>query len=129
MARKAPPAAFVKGDPRASAAGKKSSRALPPELKDARLENANKVESILYKYMGANVESLQLAMKDPATPSIELIVIKIITEAIRTGDNQRLEFLLQRTIGKITDKLDIRAAVATTSLHQQIIDEIENGNK
>lgn len=124
-----PKTKFTKGSPIASLAGKKSSNALPPELKNARLENANKVEATLYKYMSSPIEVLQAVMKDPTTPSIELIVIKIITEAIKTGDQQRLNFLLDRTIGKVTDKLDIRAAVSTNSLHQQIIDEIENGNK
>jgi hypothetical protein len=131
MAKGAPtPASFKKGDPRASLAGKKSSRALPQELKDARKENANKIEQTLYKFMSCTEQQLIEALKNPSTPSIELIVIKIITEAIKTGDHQRLNFLLDRTIGRVVDKVEIDAQITTKSLHSQIIDIIEadNGN-
>lgn len=119
------------GDPRASLAGKKSSRALPPELKEARLMNANKVEETLYKYMSSPLETLQAVMKDPTTPAMDLVVIKILTEAIRTGDHNRLDFLLTRTIGKSIDRIQVDARVQTKTLHEQILDiiEVENENK
>jgi hypothetical protein len=125
---KATPASFKPNDPRASAAGKKSSRALPAELKEARLINAGVFESTIYKYMMMPVDQLQIIAKDPLTPAVDLVVIKILVKAIQEGDHARLEFLFKRTIGNVVDKLDVRAAVVHKSLHQQIIDEIEGNN-
>ena len=122
---KATPASFKPGDPRAVAAGKKSSRALPVELKEARAVNANKVEETLYKYMSMDKAALELAFKDPATPSVELIVIKIITKAISEGDYSRLDFLLNRTIGKVPDKTHHLGIIGITKVHDLIMKEIE----
>lgn len=119
------PASFKKGDPRAVAAGKKSSRALPPEVKEARLLNAAKFEEIIYKYMGSPIEELQAAANNPATPAIEHIVIKLLSLAIKHGDIARLNLLLERTIGKVTDKLQVNAQVTNKTLHQQIVEEIQ----
>lgn len=127
MKRKAPPAAFKPGDPRASAAGRKSSRALAPGVKEARLVHSIKFEEIVYKYMNCTAEELQLKARDKTTPAIDLVVIKILSNAITKGDLPSLNLLLERTIGKVADKLDLRAAVATKSLHDQIVEEIEKG--
>jgi hypothetical protein len=116
---------FDKNRERASLAGKKSSTALPPELKEARLLNSNKVEELLYKYMNASLEELDAAKANPLTPMMELVVIKILEKAVKEGDHHRLEFLLSRTIGRIVDRVQIDARIQTKTLHDQIIDIIE----
>lgn len=116
---------FDKDPERARLAGKKSSRALPPEVKAARQLNAVKFEEIIYKYMGATVDELKEISKDPKTPAIDHIVIKLLSMAISKGDIARLNLLLERTIGKVTEKVDINANVKTMSLHQMIIEEIK----
>lgn len=112
---------FKPGDPRAVAAGKKSSRALPLELKEARRLNANKVEEILYKYMDSTADELLQAMQNPLTPAIELVVIKVLKEAIKNGDHHRLDFLLNRTIGKVPDKTLIAGQIGVQSIHDVLI--------
>lgn len=130
MARgKATPASFKPGDPRASLAGQKSSRALPADLKDARLQNAAVFESTIYKYMNSPLEILKEILKDPATPSRDLVVIRILVLAIEKGDHARLNFLLERTIGKVADRVELKAAVLSKTLHEQIMEEIANENK
>jgi hypothetical protein len=123
------PASFKPGDARAIAAGRKSSRALPVDLKDARALNATLFENTIYKYMGMPVAELEVLLKDKSITARDMVVIRILALALQNGDTARLEFLLQRTIGKVADRLDVRAAVATGSLHDQIMMEIENGNK
>lgn len=131
MANPNPVKKFKKGSIEASLAGKKSSNALPPELKEARLLNARMVEETLYRHMSSPLEVLQEKLKDPTTPAMELVIIKILTEAIKTGDERRLEFLLSRTIGKVKEKIDLEAKVGLFTLHDLVMKTIEeeNGNK
>lgn len=125
MANPNPVKKFKKGSIEASLAGKKSSRALPPEIKEARLVNSVKFEEIVYKYMNATAQELQAIAKDPATPAIDLVVIKILSNAITKGDLPSLNLLLERTIGKVKDKLELDHKVQAKTLHEQIMDEIE----
>lgn len=118
---------FKNNPERARLAGKKSSRALPPDLKDARLVNSNLFEHTIYKYLGLSVAELNVLLKDNSIPARDMVVIRILALAIQHGDTARLNFLLERTIGKVADKLDLRAAVVTKSLHDQIVEEIEKG--
>jgi hypothetical protein len=126
---KATPASFVKGDPRAVAAGRKSSRALPPEVKEARQMNAVRFEAIIYKYMDTPVERLQEIAKDKSTPAIDLVVIKLLVLAIQHGDIARLNLLLERTIGKVTDKIQVDNNTTIRNLHDAIIQKLENGGQ
>lgn len=115
---KATPASFKKGDPRASKAGKKSSRALPQDLKEAREQNAKEFEASLYKYMKLNMAELKAAYANPSTPARDLAVIKILEQSINKGDQQRLNFLLERTIGKVKDVSEVEI----TGLHKTLVD-------
>ena len=45
---------------------------------------------------------------------IEITVASIFAKAAKDGDYSRLEFLLSRTIGKVTDKMEIQAKPSMT---------------
>jgi hypothetical protein len=75
--------------------------------------------------MGSDVNTLEALLKDKAIPARDMVVITILAMAIKQGDTSRLNFLLERTIGKVADKLDVRSQVITKTLHEQIVDEIE----
>jgi len=112
---------FDKDPKRASLAGKKSSRAVPIDLVEARRENASVFESTIYKYMHSPIEVLRNVLKDPSTPARDLVVIRILVLAIEKGDHARLNFLLERTIGKVVDRHEIVAK----STHEQVVEAIE----
>ncbi len=116
---------FKQNPERARLAGRKSSRALPIELKEARLMNANQFEQTIYKYMRSNLEQLSEVYKNAETPAIDLVVIKILKMAIESGDYQRLNFLLERTIGKVSDKLEVQGKIGILKLHDIIIRKLE----
>lgn len=111
---------FKKGDKRASQAGKKSSNALPVELKEARLQNANEFEESLYKYMGMSYPDLKQAFKDVNTCARDLAVIQILMKAIKDGDYRCLDFLLDRTIGKVKQNLELSGQVNFTSMAEAL---------
>ena len=52
-------------------------------------------------------EKLAKVATNRKTPTIDLMIIKIITTAINKGDQTRLNFLLDRTIGKVKDNVDV----------------------
>lgn len=118
---------FDKSKARAIAGGKKSSRKVPSGLKEARQVNSNTFESIVYKYMDSSIVELSKILKDPKTPALDMLVIKVLTEGIKKGDQGRLDFLLNRTIGKVADKIQAVNINVNKTLHDQLIDELENG--
>lgn len=119
MARTKPtPASFKKGDPRASAAGKKSSRALPSDLKEARSQFAKEFEDTIYKYMFTSIKDLKTVLKDPETHAKDAVVLSVLVNAVEKGDNVRLNFLLERTIGKVKDVQDVNVK----SMHKTLVD-------
>jgi hypothetical protein len=123
------PASFKPGDPRASAAGKKSSRALPPDIKEARAMRVVEFEAIIYKYMDCNMAQLKVFASDPNTPAKDLIVLKMMQLGLQNGDIARVEFLLQRSVGKIPDKMEVDRAGSFDKLHDAIMADLEKDDK
>jgi hypothetical protein len=133
---KATPSSFKKGDPRAIAAGQKSSRALPPDLKDARAIRAIEFEQIIYRYLDkspAEIDVLLKANKDGnnnyTLPAKDLIVLKLVKLAIDNGDLARLGFLLDRTIGPLQSSVKVDATMGVYKLHDAIMEKIRQNDK
>ena len=72
----------------------------------ARRMTAEKFSEIVLKYMDFTLAEVDTKFRDPTTPALDLIVLKILHESIKKGDNIRMNFLLERTIGKVKDIID-----------------------
>jgi len=118
---------FDKCKKRAVAAAKKSSRAIPQDLKKARQVNSNDFESICYKYMHSSTQDLTKLSKDTRLPAIDMLVIRILLHGITKGDQTRLNFFLDRTIGKVVEKQQNLNVNVNKTLHDEIIERLENG--
>lgn len=116
-----PKTVFDKDRKKASEAGKKSKKA-NKGLMDARKLTSQRFESIVYKYAESDLTQLKQAMQNPTTPAIELVVIKLLVKGIEQGDYQRINFLLDRTIGKVKESLNLNV---TGSTHKSIVDQIK----
>ena len=79
---------------------------LPADLKEARAYYSGDIENIIYKYLDSTREQLQLTYKDPLTPMKDLCIIKLLLLCIEKGDQNRFDFVLNRSIGKAIDKID-----------------------
>ena len=86
-------------------AGQKSSRALPPDIKSAREAFVYDVEEAMYKYLSYTKEDIVKATRSVKTKALDLAILSIIHKAIVHGDTQRLDFLLNRTIGKVPERV------------------------
>lgn len=86
---------------------------LPADVLESRKQNTVSVARILNKFMNMNIEELKLLMNDKKTQNLELMIGRIIIEAIKTGDYTRLNFILDRSIGKVTEKVEHKLPTPT----------------
>lgn len=81
---------------------------LPEDIREARKLNQHELERIINKYLYMDRESVKAAISNPATPMMELMVASIVAQAAQKGDHQRLDFVLNRLVGKVRDQIDVR---------------------
>jgi hypothetical protein len=74
---------------------------LPDDIKEARKLNKLEFERIVNKYLYMKKEEITEALRDPDTPAIEMAVAQLIVKGITLGDPVRLNFLLERLLGKV----------------------------
>lgn len=79
---------------------------MPDDVRSAKIETKITIARLLNEYLAITLDELQARLRDPKTPNLELMVGKIVAETIKTGDNTRLNFILDRMIGKVTDKVE-----------------------
>lgn len=77
---------------------------LPPELKAVRKLTQAEFIALCNKYLKLTPTQLGEAAKNPEITVLEGIVISILTRAGVNGDTVRLQFFLDRMIGKVVEK-------------------------
>ena len=76
-------------------------------LKERKLTRLG-LELIIQKYLHSTADELKAILKEPGqTTVIELMVISIMARGMSGGDTQRAEFILNRLIGKVPDKVEV----------------------
>lgn len=65
------------------------------------------VDKILAKFGRMSRAEIKDHMADPATPMLELMVGAVVMKAYQHGDQSRLNFILERTIGKVKDQVEV----------------------
>jgi hypothetical protein len=71
--------------------------------KEARKMTAAEFQRIANKFMYLPKEELDRIEQDPKTPMIELIVLRVLKMAGAKADQNRVEWVLSRTMGKVPD--------------------------
>jgi hypothetical protein len=92
---------FEKGNPGGPGRPKKD-----PLVKKAAKMTRNEVEECLVRYLRHSVSELKELIKNDKLTTIEMLVARIIYQGIRTGDQQKLNFLLERIVGKVKDQIE-----------------------
>lgn len=82
---------------------------IPEDLKSVRLLTKEEAERLIIKFMSMAVDELKVLVGDPHTPAMHGIIANIILKGIEGGDTMRMEFLFNRTIGRVLDKIEVTA--------------------
>ena len=82
---------------------------MPEELKKARRMNTVACQEIMDRLIKMPLSKIKELMQNPESTAFELMLGKIVAEAIAKGDHMRLSFILDRLIGKVTDKVVVDA--------------------
>lgn len=99
-------AKFQKGNKMAKNGGRKK---LPPDLLKAKQLTSEEFMRTATELLRLSPQEICNIVNDPATPALKALVGTMIVKAIDEGDERRTDFLLQRIIGKVPDKLETNA--------------------
>lgn len=91
---------FKPGNKAASGKGRPP---LPPDLKEAKLLTNTAFMALVQRFLVMDWTTLQAHLQNPTTPMLEVIVGSIVAKAATGSDHARLDFLLQRLIGKVQE--------------------------
>lgn len=76
------------------------------DIKKARSLTRAELERILNRYLYMTPAELLAAQQKPTTSVVQHMVISIVLAAVKEGDQKRLDFLLDRVIGRVPIKTE-----------------------
>lgn len=109
--------------------GNKYSKGRPPvapELKGAKELNKVMADKILNQFIFMPVSQIQQFVRNLDNPAMEMVIARVLVEAINKGDHQRIEWLFSRLLGKMTEKVHVEGEI---NLHKQIVDFVSKVEK
>lgn len=74
---------------------------IPDDIRMANELTKNEFIRVVNKYLYLTKEQIQAELKNSETPALNLMIIGLISKAVSEGDQHRLNFLLDRLLGKV----------------------------
>lgn len=87
-----------------------------PLGKPKQLLTKDKVKSVLGKFCDMSIAELQAVANNPNAKMLEVMVANIMIKAAETGDYSRLDFILNRSIGKVPNDQNESQPESTSSM-------------
>ena len=87
---------------------------LPKDLREARKVNQMELERAINKMTSLTEPELEALIASPGTLVFDKFVANIVKLGMRDGDERRMEFILQRMIGKVPDQVRVEAVPTLT---------------
>lgn len=84
---------------------------LPDEIKEARALTQSALHKTINELIHCSRDELALKLKDPQTTMLQLMIGSIISQATQKGDQLRLNFVLDRLIGKVKEDINLSGGV------------------
>jgi len=103
---------------------------MPEELQKANKLSAKKFIEYVNRYVNMNRSEIKEDLERKEATMLELLVGGMISKAVSTQDPVRANFILDRTIGKVIDKMEIEIVVPKPTIIQRIDgSQVELGHK
>ncbi len=90
---------------------------LPGDVKTARMLTAIEVSRVVSRLIYSTTNDLKELLQDENTNVLEGIIARVMIEAGKHGDQTRLQFLFDRTVGKVTERIDVKMPTPTAIKH------------
>ncbi len=91
---------------------------LPKDIREIKQLTEREFTLLMVKYMDTPVKKLKLHYQAMELPGKDLMIISVIYMAVKFGDYKRVEFLLNRLIGKVKDQVDHTVNLTQTQTHE-----------
>lgn len=88
-----------------------------PSGKPKGLLTVDQVSAMMGRFCHLTRDELHKVVSDPKSTMLEVTVASILAKAAKDGDYSRLEFLLQRSVGKVKD-------VSETTIKNDLVEKI-----
>jgi hypothetical protein len=79
---------------------------VPEDVREARKVDKEYALSVMSKFLYKSLDELEAMRSDASRPVYEHMLISAAIVSIETGDSSRIDFFLNRLIGKVTDKIE-----------------------
>ena len=80
---------------------------MPPEIRAAANLTMAEARAKLSGYLKLSLDELSVIVKDRSKPAMDIWIATIVFMGIKHGDQQRLNFMFDRLIGKVTEKVEL----------------------
>ncbi len=80
---------------------------MPEDVKELKKIGRVEIERSLSKFLLLTLEQLEKKKADPQATVIDLFIISILKHGLKNGDPIRLNFLLDRLIGKVDQNITV----------------------
>ena len=99
-------------------------------LAEVKLMNKTEMRRFIQKIIDMTPEEMKEMVKRTDVPALEIMLASVAHQAIVRGDQARIDFLLQRTIGKVAEKHEHEMVDVTYKTEVRgdgtLLQEIEN---
>lgn len=90
---------------------------------------AERVRTVIDTLSAMSREAMHDKIQDPAATMLEIQIASIIARAAKDGDYGRMNFLLDRMIGKVSDEVNQRVTGASGEALPQIVVTLPSNSK
>jgi len=73
-------------------------------LKEVKLMSKTEMRRLIQKIVDMTPQELIHLSKNMEVPALEMMLASVAVKAIQSGDQSKINFLLERTIGKVAEK-------------------------
>lgn len=96
----------------------------PADLGELRKLTQAQFQRLLFRFVRMPLPDLKRKLENPETPVLDLMIGRVVFRAIKDGDYKRLDFLLDRMIGKVKEHIEVTENAELAELRKLSLSEL-----